>query len=137
MEPYAGWERGPGYKEMKLERSAKLYEALEVIIPDIRSRVVLELIASPLSHQRWLRRYKGTYGAAIRAPDMFPGPQTGVKGLYRVGDSCAPGVGLPAAASSGVILANTLVSIAKHFELMDKVDTIADRAGRRTWKNLS
>ena len=66
MEPYAGWERGPGYKEKKLERSAKLYEALEVIIPDIRSRVVLELIASPLSHQRWLRRYKGTYGAVIR-----------------------------------------------------------------------
>ena len=137
MEPYAGWERGPGYKEMKLERSAKLYEALEVIIPDIRSRVVLELIASPLSHQRWLRRYKGTYGAAIRAPDMFPGPQTGVRGLYRVGDSCAPGVGLPAAASSGVILANTLVGIVKHFELMDKVDTIAERAGRRTWKSLS
>ena len=43
----------------------------------------------------------------------------------------------PAAASSGVILANTLVTLVKHFELMDKVDTIADRAGRRTWKNLS
>ena len=131
MEPFAGWERGPRYKEKKIERSEKLYEALEVIIPDIRKRVVLELIASPLSHQKWLRRYKGTYGAAIRAPDMFPGPQTGVKGMYRVGDSCAPGVGLPAAASSGVIVANTLVGISKHFELMDRVDTIAERAGRR------
>jgi hypothetical protein len=40
-------------------------------------------------------------------------------------------VGLPAAASSGVIVANTLVGISKHFELMDKVDTIAERAGRR------
>ena len=95
-----------------------------------RYSVVLEMIGSPLTHQHWNRRYKGTYGAAIMAPDMFPGPATGVKGLYRVGDSCAPGVGLPAAASSGVITANTLVSIGEHFELMDKVDAIAAAAGR-------
>lgn len=53
---------------------------------DIRERVVLEMVGSPLTHQHWMRRYKGTYGAAIRAPDMFPGPSTGVKGLYRAGD---------------------------------------------------
>ena len=88
------------------------------------------MIGSPLTHQHWNRRYKGTYGAAIMAPDMFPGPATGVMGLYWVGDRCAPGVGLPAAASSGVITANTLVSIGEHFELMDKVDAIAAAAGR-------
>jgi hypothetical protein len=39
-------------------------------------------------------------------------------------------VGLPAAASSGVITANTLVGIQAHFGLMDKVDAIAAAAGR-------
>ena len=130
MEPFDGWERGQGYEAKKIERSAKLYEALERIIPDVRDRVELEMIGSPLTHQRWMRRHKGTYGAAIRAPEMFPGPATGVKGLYRVGDSCAPGVGLPAAASSGVIAANTLVGIDQHFKLMDEVDAIAKKAGR-------
>jgi phytoene dehydrogenase-like protein len=77
-----------------------------------------------------MRRHKGTYGAAIRAPDMFPGPSTGVKGLYRVGDSCAPGVGLPAAASSGVIAANTLTDLDAHFKLVDEVNAIAAAAGR-------
>ena len=130
MEQFDGWERGQGYEAKKIERSAKLYEALERIIPDVRDRVELEMIGSPLTHQRWMRRHKGTYGAAIRAPEMFPGPATGVKGLYRVGDSCAPGVGLPAAASSGVIAANTLVGIDQHFKLMDEVDAIAKKAGR-------
>ena len=130
MEPHDGWARGEGYEERKRERSAKLYEALERIIPDVRERVVLEMIGSPLTHEKWMRRYKGTYGAAIRAPAMFPGPATGIKGLYRVGDSCAPGVGLPAAASSGVIAANTLVGIGEHFELMDDIDAIAKKAGR-------
>jgi hypothetical protein len=40
MEPFEGWERGPGYEQQKTERSAKLYEALERVIPDIRERVV-------------------------------------------------------------------------------------------------
>jgi phytoene dehydrogenase-like protein len=130
MEPFEGWERGDGYEARKKERAEKLYEALERVIPDVRKRVVLEMIGSPLTHQHWMRRHKGTYGAAIRAPDMFPGPATGIKGLYRVGDSCAPGVGLPAAASSGVIAANTLVGISEHFKLMDDVDAIAKKAGR-------
>jgi phytoene dehydrogenase-like protein len=130
MEPFEGWERGENYEARKKEKAEKLYEALERVIPDIKKRVVLEMIGSPLTHQHWMRRHKGTYGAAIRAPDMFPGPATGISGLYRVGDSCAPGVGLPAAASSGVIAANTLVGIGDHFKLMDDVDAIAKKAGR-------
>jgi phytoene dehydrogenase-like protein len=122
--------RSPGYETRKKESAEKLYEALEVVIPDIRKRVVLEMIGSPLTHKHWMRRHRGTYGAAIRAPALFPGPGTGIAGLYRVGDSCAPGVGLPAAASSGVIAANTLVTINEHFKLMDDVDAIAKKAGR-------
>jgi hypothetical protein len=39
-------------------------------------------------------------------------------------------VGLPAAASSGVIAANTLTDLDAHFKLVDEVNAIAAAAGR-------
>jgi carotene isomerase len=111
LEPYAGWEYGHGYQERKQERSQSLFKALERIIPDLRSRIVLESIGTPLTHARFLHRYQGTYGPAIAAgKGTFPGPQTPVKGLYRVGDSTMPGIGVPAVAASGILCANTLVN---------------------------
>ena len=133
MEPFEGWEElkakdKAAYEMRKKEASDKLYIALERVIPDIRSRVLLELIASPATHKSWLRRHKGTYGAAIRAPAMFPGPAVnGVRNLYRVGDSVAPGVGVPAAAGSGVIAANTLASLDQHFAAQDAMDVLNAR----------
>jgi phytoene dehydrogenase-like protein len=111
LEPYEGWEYGELYQQKKQERSQSLFQALERIIPDLRSRIVLELIGTPLTHARFLRRYQGTYGPAIAAgKGTFPGPQTPVKGLYRVGDSTMPGIGVPAVAASGILCANTLVN---------------------------
>ena len=133
MEPFEGWEElkandKPAYEARKKEASDKLYVALERVVPDIRSRVLLELVASPATHKSWLRRHKGTYGAAIRAPSMFPGPAvSGIRNLYRVGDSVAPGVGVPAAAGSGVIAANTLASLAEHFDAQDRMDVLNAR----------
>jgi len=128
MEPYDGWTElkasdRKAYEEKKKEKCDVLFKALETVIPDVRSRVVLELLASPASHEKWLRRYRGTYGAVIPAPKMFPGPAVkGVKNLYRVGDSVAPGVGVPAAAGSGVICANTLTKLDEHFEFLDRCE---------------
>ncbi len=111
LEPYAGWEYGDGYQEKKQARSQSLFQALEKIIPDLRSRIVLESIGTPLTHARFLHRYQGTYGPAIAAgKGTWPGPQTPVKGLYRVGDSTMPGIGVPAVAASGILCANTLVT---------------------------
>jgi carotene isomerase len=62
LEPYAGWEYGDGYQQKKQERSQSLFKALEKIIPDLRSRIVLESIGTPLTHARYLHRYQGTYG---------------------------------------------------------------------------
>ena len=133
MEPFEGWEElkandKQAYEKRKKEASDKLYVALERVIPDVRDRVLLELVASPATHKSWLRRHKGTYGAAIRAPAMFPGPTVaGIKNLYRVGDSVAPGVGVPAAAGSGVICANTLASLDDHFACQDRMDALNAR----------
>ncbi|AGA89032.1 phytoene dehydrogenase-like oxidoreductase [Thioflavicoccus mobilis 8321] len=115
LEPWSAWEgceRGDeAYEARKRQRADDLYRALERIIPDIRQRVVLERIGSPLTHARYLRRHQGTYGPAITAADgLFPSCHTPIRGLYRVGDSTRPGMGIPAVAASGILCANTLVS---------------------------
>jgi carotene isomerase len=111
LEPYQGWQRNQDYKTQKLERSQPLFRALERVIPDLRSRIELELIGTPLTHAHYLRRHQGTYGPAIAAGKaMFPGNGTPIAGLYRVGDSTMPGIGVPAVAASGILCANTLVS---------------------------
>ena len=111
LEPYEGWEKNADYENKKKQRSQTLYKALEKVIPDIRQRVVLELIGTPLTHSRFLRRYQGTYGPAIAAGNgLFPSCYTPISGLYRVGDSTLPGIGVPAVAASGILCANTLVS---------------------------
>lgn len=109
LEPYEGWTRDRGYEQKKKARSQPLFRALERIIPDIRQRIVLELIGTPLTHASYLRRYQGTYGPAIAAGQgLFPSTHTPIPGLYRVGDSTLPGIGIPAVAASGILCANTL-----------------------------
>ena len=111
LEPWTGWRRDQTYESRKQERAEPLFRALEKIIPDLRSRIVLTLIGSPLTHERFLRRHQGSYGPAISAGQgSFPSCQTPIAGLYRVGDSTLPGIGVPAVAASGVLCANTLVS---------------------------
>ncbi len=39
----------------------------------------------------------------------------------RCGDSCAPGIGVPAAAASGMIAANTLSSVKSQLALLDEL----------------
>ena len=120
LEPYVNWQRDDGYKERKQERTQPLFRALERVIPDIRQRVVLELIGTPLTHAHYLRRYQGTYGPAIPASQgTFPGPHTPISGLYRVGDSTMPGIGVPAVAASGILCANTLVKPEQTAKLLD------------------
>jgi carotene isomerase len=109
LEPFVGWVRDDKYEGKKREKAQSLYRALEKVVPDVRERVVVELIGTPLTHAHYLRRYQGTYGPSIAAgKGMFPGMYTPIKGLYRVGDSTMPGIGVPAVAASGIICANTL-----------------------------
>jgi carotene isomerase len=110
LESAAGWVKDADYPTRKQEKAEILYSALKRVIPDIRDRVVLELIGTPLTHSRFLRRYHGTYGPAMAAGQgMFPSCRTPIRGLYRVGDSTTPGIGVPAVAASGILCANALV----------------------------
>ena len=51
----------------KRERAQILWDTIERIIPDVKQRVEVEIYASPLTHQRFLRRHRGTYGPALNA----------------------------------------------------------------------
>ena len=62
------------YKRLKEERSQILWTTIEKFIPDIRERTEVSVVGSPLTHARYLRRHKGTYGPSIKAGEgLFPG----------------------------------------------------------------
>jgi phytoene dehydrogenase-like protein len=128
-EPYERWAattRGsPEYEKMKREAADDLYRALEKVIPDIRKRVEVEMVATPLTQKRFVRRHEGTYGpgvdmtrANLYGASLAPGPATGVEGLWAVGDSTYPGIGVPAAAGSGFFTANSIVSVWKNLKML-------------------
>ena len=110
------------YEQLKVDRSACLWAAIEKEIPDVRARTKVQLVGTPLTHARFNRRYQGTYGPAIAAgKGTFPGQSTPLKGLYRCGDSTNPGIGVPAVAASGAMAANALIPVWKHLELLSRI----------------
>ncbi|BAC90074.1 phytoene desaturase family protein [Gloeobacter violaceus] len=121
LEPFTGWRRDETYQTRKRERAGPLWSALERVIPDLRERVVLELTGSPLTHARYLRRHRGTYGPAVMPGiGSFPAPGTPILGLYRVGDTTIPGIGVPAVAASAILCVNTLVRPEESEALIEK-----------------
>lgn len=132
LEPWEGWQRGVNYNPRKRQRAEPLYRALEKIIPDLRDRIEVELIGTPLTHQRFLRRYRGTYGPAIAAEKgLFPSCKTPIAGLLRVGDSTMPGIGVPAVAASGILCANSLVSLSQSEGLLSALESFRGRSHSR------
>jgi phytoene dehydrogenase-like protein len=112
------------YDLLKEDRSQYLWKVLETIIPDIRERTQLSRVGTPLTHKRFLRRHNGSYGPAIEAgKGSFPFPSTKMKGLLVCGDSCFPGIGVPAVAGSGLLAANSvsLDSLKPQLELLRKM----------------
>ena len=94
--------------------------------------MVLELIGSPLTHQRFLARHRGTYGPELKAGDQaFPGARTPVKDLLCCGDSTWPGIGVPAVAGSGIAAAHAIAGAAQQRELLAEMrerDVLMPRA---------
>ncbi|MGB7087875.1 MAG: NAD(P)/FAD-dependent oxidoreductase, partial [Phormidesmis sp.] len=125
-EPYDLWQgldrRSDAYAQQKQQRSSVMWQALARIIPDIRDRTTLALTGTPLTHERYLRRHKGSYGPAIAAGKaLFPGPKTPIKGLLCCGDSTFPGIGLPAVSASGMIAAHSLIPARPHRQTLQQL----------------
>ncbi|CAJ2649293.1 unnamed protein product [Trifolium pratense] len=127
-EPFELWEgldrRSAEYKNLKDQRSEIMWKAVERAVGTgfSREKCEVKLVGSPLTHQRFLRRNRGTYGPAMQAgKDTFPGHSTPIPHLYCCGDSTFPGIGVPAVAASGAIVANSLVSVSQHSQLLDAI----------------
>jgi len=115
--------------KLKVERCEFLWRAIERSIPDVRSRVLVEMLGSPLTHSRFNRRYKGTFGPAWKAgKDKFPYPKTEIPGLFCCGDSVFPGIGVPAVAASGANAASSTVSLFNHLRMLGKLYEINKNA---------
>jgi len=86
------------------------------------SRCEVTLVGTPLTHEGFLRRHRGSYGPAIAAGQgQFPDCKTPLQGLWCCGDSTFPGIGVPAVAVSGMVAANSLVSVSQHQGLIDQI----------------
>jgi phytoene dehydrogenase-like protein len=122
-EPYHVWEgmkrNSPEYAKLKEERSEVLWRAIESVIPDARDRVVMDLVGSPLTHERFLRRPRGTYGAATE--DYLKDGSTPISNFVLAGDSIFPGIGVPAVAISGASAANALVNPFEQWRCLDNL----------------
>ncbi|KAL9190131.1 hypothetical protein ACHAXT_007342 [Thalassiosira profunda] len=107
------------YEALKDARASPLWRAIESVIPDARDRTVLALVGSPLTHERYLRRPYGTYGAAIE--DCLKDGRTPIQNLVLAGDGVFPGIGIPAVALSGASAANGMVGPLKQWLCMDEL----------------
>ncbi|CAG9462229.1 unnamed protein product [Pedinophyceae sp. YPF-701] len=123
-EPYEPWEgldpRSEAYSALKRERCAVTWDLAEQAVPGMRERVVGAWEGTPLTHERFLRRHRGTYGPRnLQSIQSMPEAVCPVPGLFVCGDSTFPGIGTPAAAASGMWVANTLGSLGAHWRAMD------------------
>ncbi|CAM9324291.1 unnamed protein product, partial [Discosporangium mesarthrocarpum] len=126
-EPFSVWEgldtNSEEYRLLKEERAKVLMNAVEAVFPDLETRLDVRMIGTPVTHQRFLRRDRGTYGPEIVAGrDSFEGTNTPLPGLVCTGDSVWPGIGVPAVAASGTLVANMMVSPLRHLRMLRNID---------------
>jgi phytoene dehydrogenase-like protein len=87
------------------------------------------MVGTPLTHQRFRRRYRGAYGgvpsgegANYTRPAASPQAVQAMKGLYCCGDCVFPWIGTPAVAASGAWVANTFAPVWAHWNAVNKVE---------------
>ncbi len=97
------------YKKAKEEFAAAIISRIESILPGLSRAIELQVLATPLTHERYLNRFKGSYGPLLKAGQHIlqkPQNRTPVKNLYMAGDSTFPGQGVIAVTYSGVSCAS-------------------------------
>eukprot|EP00210_Caulerpa_lentillifera_P007892 g7533.t1 len=125
-ESYSQWSglttNSPEYRRLKEDRTRVLWKLVKRLIPDIDERLEFQLIGSPLTHERFLNRSEGTYGPKnLLKVKSTPTPIKPVDNVYCVGDSTFPGTGTPAAAASGMWVANTLTSLQNQWSALNQL----------------
>ena len=97
------------YQNAKDALAANVISRTERILPGLSKAIELKVLATPLTHQRYLNRFKGSYGPLLKpGQNILQKPQnsTSIKNLYATGDSTFPGQGVIAVTYSGVSCAS-------------------------------
>ena len=99
------YERGSSaYLAAKEDVAATIIARTESILPGLSKAIELKILATPLTHERYLNRSKGSYGPLLKpGQNILQKPQntTAIKNLYAAGDSSFPGQGVIAVTYSG------------------------------------
>jgi phytoene dehydrogenase-like protein len=122
-EPYHIWEgldrQSDEYKLLKEQRSEVLWRAVESVIPDARDRTVLDMTGSPMTHERFLRRPKGSYGSATE--DYLRDGSTPFPTLVLASDGVFPGIGVPSVCIAGASAANSFIPVLRQWQCLDEL----------------
>jgi len=105
-EPYELWENldRERYRAQKLARGQVLLDAIARAVPGCADpdSIRMKLIGTPLTHEQYLRRYRGTYGAKPLLPWIRHDLPAG---LALAGENSFPGIGVPAVITSALLTA--------------------------------
>ncbi len=103
---YAWWAtRGVGYQAAKEEVAQIAQAQIERVLPEVRTRVRMTDIATPLTFWRQARSWRGAYEGWEPNAESLAGHVNkrlaGLQGLYLAGQWVEPGGGVPMAVMSG------------------------------------
>jgi prolycopene isomerase len=103
--------KDPDYESAKAHYAESIIRRTERVLPNLSSNIDYNFIATPLTHKRYLKRYKGSYGPLLPHGQIIlqkPQNTTPINNLYAVGDSTFPGQGVIAVTYSGVSCAHCI-----------------------------
>ncbi|MEI7694302.1 MAG: FAD-dependent oxidoreductase [Chlorobium sp.] len=110
VEQWKEYERGSeAYQSAREQVAAAIISRTERILPGLSKAIELKVLATPLTHERYLNRRDGSYGPLLKpGQNIMQKPQntTPVKNLYAAGDSTFPGQGVIAVTYSGISCAS-------------------------------
>ncbi len=110
VEQWEQYERGSSaYGAAKEQVAAAIIDRTERILPGLSHSIELKVLATPLTHEHFLNRFKGSYGPLLKpGQNILQKPQntTPIKNLFAAGDSTFPGQGVIAVTYSGVSCAS-------------------------------
>jgi phytoene dehydrogenase-like protein len=103
---YDFWKRrreNGDYEDEKRRLAENFIEALGEAWPQIRGKIAVWDVATPLSYERYLHSYRGSYMSIMEKgmPPVYPVKSRSVKNLYFAGQRLIPPGGLPVAAETG------------------------------------